>query len=113
MIWKCFCLFQGSNRDLSKEEAPPQTPTSPGAPGGGASGVPPSASSATVQPPSSSGGQSQGRPPFYRSRTDSLITYTPTTAAEAPGATFYIDRKGELDYVVLLKVKKDFERKQL
>ena len=43
-------------------------------------------------------------PPFCRSRTDSIIRYTPTTQAEAPGATFYVDRKGDLDYVVLLKV---------
>lgn len=56
----------------------------------------PSSASATSGPP---------RPPFHRSRTDSLISYTPTTVAEAPGATFYISRKGEIDYVVLLKVR--------
>lgn len=44
------------------------------------------------------------RPPLCRSRTDSTIRYTPTTQAEAPGATFYVDKKGDLDYVVLLKV---------
>ena len=41
-----------------------------------------------------------------RSRTDSLIIYTPPSVAEAAGATFYIKRSGEVDYVVLLKVKK-------
>ncbi len=39
-----------------------------------------------------------------RSRTDSLIIYTPPSVAEAAGATFYIKRSGEIDYVVLLKV---------
>ena len=39
-----------------------------------------------------------------RSRTDSLIIYTPPSVAEAAGATFYIKRSGEVDYVVLLKV---------
>ena len=43
-----------------------------------------------------------------RSRTDSLIIYTPPSVAEAAGATFYIKRSGEVDYVVLLKVK-DFK----
>ena len=39
-----------------------------------------------------------------RSRTDSIIIYTPPTITEAPGSTFYIKRSGEMDYVVLLKV---------
>ena len=39
-----------------------------------------------------------------RSRTDSIIVYTPPSITEAPGSTFYIKRSGELDYVVLLKV---------
>ncbi len=102
--------FQGSNRDLGPspggdDAAPPASPTASVAPG---SAVPSSASAAPVTPgqaaAASASSSTTGRPPFYRSRTDSLITYTPTTAAEAPGATFYIDRRGELDYVVLLKV---------
>ena len=44
-------------------------------------------------------------PPLSRrSRTDSIIIYTPPSITEAPGSTFYIKRSGELDYVVLLKV---------
>ena len=44
-------------------------------------------------------------PPLYRSRTDSLITYTPPSIAEAPGSTFYIRKNGQIDYLVLLKVR--------
>ena len=43
-------------------------------------------------------------PPLYRSRADSLITYTPPSIAEAPGSTFYIRKNGQIDYLVLLKV---------
>lgn len=39
-----------------------------------------------------------------RSRTDSLVSYTQATTSEAPGSTFYINRKGEIDFTVLLKV---------
>jgi len=41
-----------------------------------------------------------------RSRTDSIVVYTPPSITEAPGSTFYIKRSGEIDYVVLLKVRK-------
>ena len=40
-----------------------------------------------------------------RSRTDSLVSYAPTVVNEAPGSTFYINRKGEMDFTVLLKVR--------
>ena len=46
----------------------------------------------------------------YRSRTDSTISYGAGATPEAPGATFYINRKGEMDLVVLLKVNIDRER---
>merc|ERR1719225_421639 len=42
-------------------------------------------------------------PPLYRSRTDSVITYTPPSIGEAPGSTFYIRKNGQIDYLVLLK----------
>ena len=74
-----------------------QSATAPSGPNaGGASEAAYGASSTTSR---------RAPPPFCRSRTDSLIRYTPTTQAEAPGATFYVDKKGDLDYVVLLKVK--------
>ena len=38
-----------------------------------------------------------------RSRTDSLVAYTPANIGEAPGATFYINKKGGIDYHQLLK----------
>ena len=43
-------------------------------------------------------------PPLYRSRTDSVITYTPPSIGEAAGSTFYIRKNGQIDYLVLLKV---------
>lgn len=43
-------------------------------------------------------------PPLDRSRTDSLIVYTPPCIAEAVGSTFYIRKNGQMDYLVLLKV---------
>ena len=43
--------------------------------------------------------------PLFRSRTDSLITYTPPAMAEAAGSTFYIRKNGHIDYIVLLKVR--------
>ena len=48
---------------------------------------------------------SQNRvPPLYRSRTDSVIVYTPPCIGEAVGSTFYIRKNGFIDYYVLLKV---------
>lgn len=44
-------------------------------------------------------------PPLHRSLTDSLITYTPPSIGEAPGSTFYIRKNGQIDYLVLLKVR--------
>ena len=43
-------------------------------------------------------------PPLYRSRTDSVIVYTPPCIGEAVGSTFYIKKNGHIDYYVLLKV---------
>ena len=54
----------------------------------------------------SNGGQK--RIPLYRSRTDSVITYTPPSIGEAPGSTFYIRKNGQIDYMVLLKVTIDY-----
>ena len=88
------------------EAAPPSAVTtaaavqSATAPSGSNAGA---ASEAAAAGASSTSGR-RAPPPFCRSRTDSLIRYTPTTQAEAPGATFYVDKKGDLDYVVLLKV---------
>lgn len=45
-------------------------------------------------------------PPLYRSRTDSVILYTAPSIVEAGGSTFYIRKNGQIDYNVLLKVKK-------
>ena len=42
--------------------------------------------------------------PAFRSRTDSVIEYTPPSVGEAAGSTFYINKNGNVDYVVLLKV---------
>ena len=51
------------------------------------------------------GGLTQNRvPPLYRSRTDSVIVYTPPCIGEAVGSTFYIKKNGHIDYYVLLKV---------
>ena len=46
-------------------------------------------------------------PPLYRSRTDSVILYTAPSIVEAGGSTFYIRKNGQIDYNVLLKVKKN------
>jgi hypothetical protein len=43
-------------------------------------------------------------PTSFRSRTDTGVSYGPSSTAEAAGATFYVSRKGEIDYHVLLKV---------
>ena len=40
----------------------------------------------------------------FRSRTDSVIEYTPPMVGEAAGSTFYITKAGHIDYVQLLKV---------
>ena len=48
--------------------------------------------------------QNRGVPPLYRSRTDSVIVYTPPCIGEAVGSTFYIKKNGHIDYYVLLKV---------
>jgi len=40
----------------------------------------------------------------FRSRTDSQVAYSPGTAPEAPGASAYINKRGELELSVLLKV---------
>lgn len=48
---------------------------------------------------------SSGCGPNARSRTDSLVKYTPQNIGEAPGATFYINKKGGIDYNQLLKVR--------
>ena len=50
------------------------------------------------------GGRGFGNQPSFRSRTDSVIEYTPPMVGEAAGSTFYITKTGHLDYVVLLKV---------
>jgi len=42
--------------------------------------------------------------PSFRSRTDSQVAYTPGAAPEAAGAGAYINKRGELDLPVLLKV---------
>ena len=44
--------------------------------------------------------------PKHRSRTDSLVSYSPSGAGEAGGSTFYTNKKGEINYVQLLKVRK-------
>ena len=49
-------------------------------------------------------GRGIGSQPSFRSRTDSVIEYTPPMVGEAAGSTFYITKTGHLDYVVLLKV---------
>ena len=46
--------------------------------------------------------------PAFRSRTDSVIEYTPPSVGEAAGSTFYINKNGNVDYVVLLKVSLRF-----
>ena len=51
------------------------------------------------------GGRGIGNQPSFRSRTDSVIEYTPPMVGEAAGSTFYITKTGYLDYVVLLKVR--------
>ena len=51
------------------------------------------------------GGRGIGSQPSFRSRTDSVIEYTPPMVGEAAGSTFYITKTGYLDYVVLLKVR--------
>ena len=48
--------------------------------------------------------QQDGKGSFYRSRTDSGVAYSPNSPAEAPASAFYINKKGELDMFVLLKV---------
>ena len=48
--------------------------------------------------------------PAFRSRTDSVIEYTPPSVGEAAGSTFYINKNGNVDYVVLLKVSPLFKR---
>ena len=53
------------------------------------------------QQPSGAGGAVL---PAFRSRTDSVIEYTPPSVGEAAGSTFYINKNGNVDYVVLLKV---------
>uniref|UniRef100_A0A0K2T575 Uncharacterized protein n=1 Tax=Lepeophtheirus salmonis TaxID=72036 RepID=A0A0K2T575_LEPSM len=40
---------------------------------------------------------------LFRSRTDSKIDYVVNGQMEAPGSTFYINKFGEIDYVILLK----------
>ena len=44
---------------------------------------------------------------FYRSRTDSLVAYAKASAPEAPGASAYISKRGDIDLVVLLKVREN------
>ena len=52
------------------------------------------------------GGQNPKSRTLFRSRTDSVITYTPPSIGEAPGSTFYIRKNGQIDYLVLLKVSR-------
>ena len=73
----------------------PQSKPSPSTTGGGAS-------SPTM------GGF--GNQPSFRSRTDSVIEYTPPVVGEAAGSTFYITKAGHIDYVVLLKVDNSYWR---
>ena len=49
-----------------------------------------------------------GNQPSFRSRTDSVIEYTPPVVGEAAGSTFYITKVGHIDYVVLLKVDNSY-----
>ena len=63
-----------------------------------------SSSAAAAVSSSPSGGGGNERHPSFRSRTDSVIEYTPPMVGEAAGSTFYITKTGYLDYVVLLKV---------
>ena len=49
-----------------------------------------------------------GNQPSFRSRTDSVIEYTPPVVGEAAGSTFYITKAGHIDYVVLLKVDNSY-----
>ena len=51
-----------------------------------------------------------GNQPSFRSRTDSVIEYTPPVVGEAAGSTFYITKAGHIDYVVLLKVDYSYWR---
>ena len=51
-----------------------------------------------------------GNQPSFRSRTDSVIEYTPPVVGEAAGSTFYITKAGHIDYVVLLKVDNSYWR---
>ena len=51
-----------------------------------------------------------GNQPSFRSRTDSVIEYTPPVVGEAAGSTFYITKAGHIDYVVLLKVNHSYLR---
>ena len=61
-------------------------------------------SSSTAGGPSSPGGGGISSQISFRSRTDSVIEYTPPMVGEAAGSTFYITKAGHIDYVVLLKV---------
>ena len=65
---------------------------------------PSSSAAAAAVGSSSSGGGGISSQPSFRSRTDSVIEYTPPMVGEAAGSTFYITKTGYLDYVVLLKV---------
>ena len=59
----------------------------------------------TSDSPTEASGMTKHRvPPLYRSRTDSVIVYTPPCIGEAVGSTFYIRKSGNIDYYVLLKV---------
>ncbi len=52
-------------------------------------------------------------PSFYRSRTDSLVSYAPATSGEAPATGAYITKRGELNFFVLLKVRTTCEAVQV
>ena len=61
-------------------------------------------SSSNVGVPSSPGGGGMSSQLSFRSRTDSLIDYTPPMVGAAAGSTFYINKAGHIDYIILLKV---------
>ena len=67
----------------------------------------PSSNAGGLSSPGEGGGGSS-RQPSFRSRTDSLIEYTPPVVGEAAGSTFYINKAGHIDYVILLKVRMPF-----
>lgn len=49
---------------------------------------------------------SERKPSLTRSQTDSNITYSSDEIPEAPGSACYITKDGDIDYYVVLKVKR-------